>query len=509
MRLDMLATEGVGVSYAEPAFDSTDLHGAIAADKTAVVAIPGDGIGPEIMAAARRVIEAAYPFIDWQEHQAGAQVFSAGIASGVPADTIDAVADAGIVLKAPLETPIGHGGKSANVTLRKMFELYGNIRPARTLPGVPTRFADPGVDLVIVRENVEDLYAGIEHMQTPDVAQCLKLVTRPGSEKIARLAFALAKAEGRGQVHCATKANILKLTEGLFKSAFEEVAAAHPDIAARHILVDNCAHQMVLAPEAFDVIVTTNMNGDILSDIAAGLVGGLGFAPSANIGEHVAMFEAVHGTAPDIAGQGVANPTALILSGAMLLRHIGAAGAADAVENALYDVLEEGRYVTADIAGRHKPASTADFAAAIADRIDPVPDAAWSNPSGGLVWAGPSRTARLDPRREFDGLDVFVEWVGPVDELASRLKAACTATRFDLAMISNRGTLVYPESRGIADTVDHWRCRFVYRGVEATDLQSAICHLLARVSRVASWMHVERLQRFDGQPAYTLAQGQA
>ena len=509
MRLDMLVTEGTGASFPGPASEIGDLHGAIADDKTAVVAIAGDGIGPEIMAATRRVLDAAYPFIDWREHDAGAQVFAGGIASGVPADTIDAIAGAGVALKAPLETPIGHGGKSANVTLRKLFELYGNIRPARTLPGVPSRYADPGVDLVIVRENVEDLYAGIEHMQTPDVAQCLKLITRKGSEKIAQLAFALARADGHRQVHCATKANILKLTEGLFKSTFEEVAAGYPDIDARHILIDNCAHQLVLAPDAFDVIVATNMNGDILSDLAAGLVGGLGFAPSANIGDQVAIFEAVHGTAPDIAGRGIANPTALILSGAMLLRHIGAGAAADTVENALYDVLEEGRYVTADIAAEHPPASTDDFAAAICDCLDPLPDSAWSMASGGLVRTAPAPAVRLDPRREFDGLDVFVEWDGPVDDLASRLKAACAATRFDLSMISNRGTMVYPDHRGIADTVDHWRCRFLYRGVEATDLQSAICHLLARVSRVGSWMHVERLQRFDGRPAYTLAQGQA
>ena len=511
MRLDMLAADGVGVSFADAGADpsdSADLHGAIAADKTAVVAIAGDGIGPEIMAATRQVIDTAYPFIDWREHEAGAEVVAGGIASGVPADTIDAIAEAGVVLKAPLETPIGFGGKSANVTLRKMFELYGNIRPARTLPGVPSRFADPGIDLVIVRENVEDLYAGIEHMQTPDVAQCLKLISRKGSEKIARLAFDVARADGRRQVHCATKANILKLTEGLFKTTFEEVAQAYPDIAARHILVDHCAHQLVQAPDTLDVIVTTNMNGDILSDLAAGLVGGLGLAASANVGEHVAMFEAVHGTAPDLAGLGVANPTALILSGAMLLRHIGAGTAADAVEGALYDVLQEGRHLTADIAGRHAPVSTGDFAAAICDRLEPLPDAAWCALPARPIGAPPSASVRLDPRREFDGLDVFVEWDGPCDELASRLKSACAASRFDLVMISNRGTMVYPENRGIADTVGHWRCRFLYRGVEATDLQTAICHLLARVSRTCSWMHVERLQRFDGQPAYTLAQGQ-
>ena len=507
MELDMLVTREAR-GYAPPASDDADPLGAVAGGKTAIVAIAGDGVGPEIMAAARRVIDAAYPFVDWQDHEAGAKAFAGGLASGLPGDTVDAIAETGLVFKGPLETPIGHGGKSVNVTLRKLFELYGNIRPARTLPGVPSRYAQPGVDLVIVRENVEDLYAGIEHMQTPDVAQCLKLISRKGSEKIARLAFAQARAEGRGQVHCATKANIMKLTEGLFKSTFEAVAEEHPDIAARHILVDNCAHQLVLAPEAFDVIVTTNMNGDILSDLAAGLVGGLGFAASANIGDRVAMFEAVHGTAPDIAGQGIANPTALILSGAMLLRHIGAPDAAEAVERALCEVLEEGRYLTADIAGRHPPASTEDFAAAICDRLEPATEAAgpWSAAGPDV----PVRIAGTSPnvRRQFDGLDVFVEWDGPVDDLAARLEAACSATRFDLAMISNRGTLVYPDRRGNADTVDHWRCRFLYRGVESADLQSAICHLLERVSRSCQWMHVERLQRFDGSPAYSLAQGQ-
>jgi hypothetical protein len=213
-----------------------------------------------------------------------------------------------VVLKGPLATPLGGGGKSANVTLRKLFETYGNVRPVRELPGVATPFSGRGVDLVIVRENVEDLYAGIEHMQTPGVAQSLKLITRKGCEKIVRLAFELARAEGRPSVHCVTKSNILKLTEGMLQRTFEDVAREYPEIAAHHMLVDNCAMQLVMRPEQFSVLVTTNMNGDILSDLASGLVGGLGFAPSANLGADVAMFEAVHGTAPDIAGQDKANP---------------------------------------------------------------------------------------------------------------------------------------------------------------------------------------------------------
>ena len=224
------------------------------------------------------------------------------------------------VLKGPLETPVGFGEKSANVTLCKLFETYGNIRPVRELPGVVTPYSGRGIDLVVVRENVEDPYAGIEHMQTPGVAQCLKLISRKGCEKIVRLAFELALAEGRKRVHCATKSNITKLTEGLLKHTFEEIAPEYPDIEAQHIIIDNCAHQLVKKPEQFDVIVTTNMNGDIISDLTSALVGGLGFAPSANLGNDVAIFETVDGSAPKHAGKNVINPTAVILSAVLMLR---------------------------------------------------------------------------------------------------------------------------------------------------------------------------------------------
>ena len=287
-----------------------------------VTAIPGDGIGPEVMEAARRVLAAVGVPIEWEDAEAGGAAFARGIVSGVPDSAIASIARTRVVFKGPLETPVGHGGKSANVTLRKLFETFANVRPVRELPGVPTRFSGSGVDLVVVRENVEDLYAGIEHMQTPSVAQCLKLISRKGCEKIIRLAFELARAEGRTRVHCATKANIMKLTEGLMKKVFEEIAPEYPGIEAKHIIIDNCAHQLVMTPQQFQVIVTTNLYGDILSDLCSGLIGGLGFSPSVNLGHDVAIFEAVHGSAPDIAGQDKANPTAMILTAAMLLRHL-------------------------------------------------------------------------------------------------------------------------------------------------------------------------------------------
>src|SRR6266542_2131822 len=239
--------------------------------------IPGDGIGPEVIAVALKVVDATGVDIEPEIHQAGASIFAKGIDSGVPKDTIESIERTKVVLKGPLATPIGYGNKSANVTLRTLFETCGNIRPVRELPGVRTPFSGRKLDIVVVRENIEDLYAAIEYLQTPGVAESLQIVSREGCENIVRLAFAFAAAEGRHRVHCATKANILKLTEGLLKHTFESIAPEFPEIEAIHILVDNCAHQLAMRPEQFDVIVTTNMNGDILSDLTSGLTGGLGF----------------------------------------------------------------------------------------------------------------------------------------------------------------------------------------------------------------------------------------
>src|SRR6478609_8148340 len=343
-----------------------------------VTLIPGDGVGPEITESARRIIEAAGVAVDWEVAAAGAEVFKLGDTSGVPRETRDSIERTGVALKGPLETPVGFGEKSANVTLRKLFETYANIRPARQIPGVPTRYAGEGVDFVVVRENIEDLYAGIEYMPTPEVSIALKIVSRKGSEKIIRYAFELARQEGRKKVTVATKANILKLTEGMFKRIGEEIAAEYPDITHEHLIIDNVAHQMVKNPAQFDIIVTTNLAGDIISDLASGLVGGLGFAASGNYGDGVAIFEAVHGSAPKYAGRNTINPTALILSSVMMLRHIGEADAAQRVEDAVFVTLEEGQAVTLDVARQQgdveQSTSTSGFADAVIGNLGRKPD---------------------------------------------------------------------------------------------------------------------------------------
>jgi len=481
-----------------------------AAEKRAVTVIPGDGIGPEVVHAALRVVEAAGVDLEVQPGAAGKKVFEAGDATGVPRETRDSIARTGVVLKGPLETPIGHGAKSANVTLRKLFETFGNIRPVRELPGVRTPFTGRNLDIVIVRENVEDLYAGVEHMQTPGVAQGLKLISRQGCEKIVRLAFEFALSAGRGRVHCATKSNILKLTEGMLQHVFEELAPQYPGIDAKHILVDNCAHQLAMRPEQFDVIVTTNMNGDILSDLTSGLTGGLGFAPSANIGNDVAIFEAVHGSAPDIAGKGIANPTALIFSAAMLLRHIGRGEVADAVENAVVYTLENGAR-TSDMPGTAKPLSTTEYTDAVIANLGRVGSVARGRRYQPLKLPAPSKTVHAVTAsvRRVLGVDVFVESTLMPAELGGQLERAVDGSAVRLLMISNRGTMVYPAAQGPAALVDHYRCRFVAREADMDLDDGAVLDLLGRMGRSHRWMHVEKLQQFDGVDAFSKSQGQA
>ena len=476
-----------------------------------VTLIPGDGIGPEVVLAARRVIDASGVTIQWEEAHAGASIFKKGVASGVPSDTIESIARTRVALKGPLETPVGFGEKSANVTLRKLFETFANLRPIREFPGVPTPYSGRGIDLVMVRENVEDLYAGIEHMQTPGVAQCLKLISRKGSEKIARLAFEVARAEGRKRIHCATKANIMKFTEGFLKRTFEEIAPEYPDVAAEHIVVDNCAHQLVKKPEQFDVIVTTNMNGDILSDLTSALVGGLGFAPSANIGHDVAIFEAVHGSAPKYAGKDVANPTALILSGVMMLRHLGEMDAAQQVENAVLYTLAEGKVVPRDVVGDAKASGTRAYTDAIIANLGKTPIGAKARfcrplrvpPRSGEVV---SVTAKS---RQTLGLDVFVEADLSANELGGLLERVSQGSGFKLKMISNRGTRVFPARGAETDCVDHWRCRFLYSQPNGDVPLERVNQLLGSIQTSGlRWMHLEKLQEFDGKPAFTKAQGE-
>lgn len=483
-------------------------------EKKFVTLIPGDGVGSECVRAAQQIIEATGVCLEWEERAAGASVFKQGIASGVPPETIDSIRKTRCVLKGPLETPVGYGEKSANVTLRKLFETYGNIRPVRELPGVKTPYSGRGIDLVVVRENVEDLYAGIEHMQTPGVAQCLKLISHKGCEKIVRLAFELAVAEGRKRVHCATKSNIMKLTEGLLKRTFEQIAPEYSGIEAQHIIIDNCAHQLVKKPEQFDVIVTTNMNGDIISDLTSALVGGLGFAPSANLGNDVAIFEAVHGSAPKYAGKNVINPTAVILSAVMMLRHLNEFEAASKIENAVLVTLEQGKALTGDVVGYDKGASTTAFTQAVITNLGRTSQG-WR-----VRDYRPIKLPQTDPapntvkpqyRRDI-GADIFVESALNAEQLGKSLEEIASTSPLRLKMISNRGCKVYPSTGAMTDCVDHWRCRFVWRpdAMELTPehFDKHLDHLLVQIRLKHRWMHVEKLSEFDGSPGYTKAQGE-
>jgi isocitrate dehydrogenase (NAD+) len=327
------------------------------------VLIPGDGIGPEVTEAAVAVVAATGVRIDWEVAEAGADLV-AKYGMPVPESVLHAVRRAGIALKGPIGTPIGGGFKSANVTLRQSLDLFASVRPVKTLPGVPSRY--DGIDLVMVRENTEDLYAGLEHRVAPGIVESLKVVTEAASLRIAEYAFALAEREGRREVAAVHKANIMKLSDGLFLECARRVSKRHPTIAFREIIVDNCAMQLVKDPTQFDVLLLGNLYGDILSDLGAGLVGGLGVVPGANVGESCAIFEAVHGSAPDIAGKGFANPTALILSSVMLLRHLGENEAAQRLESAVRAALTDRANHTRDLGGS---ASTDAFTRAVIARL--------------------------------------------------------------------------------------------------------------------------------------------
>lgn len=480
--------------------------------KTLVTLIPGDGIGPECVESARRIIDAAGVKIEWEVRHAGESVFKQGVPSGVPQETIESIRKTRLVLKGPLGTPVGYGEKSANVTLRKLFETFANIRPVRELPGVKTPYSGRGIDLVVVRENVEDLYAGIEHMQSPGVAQCLKLISRKGCEKIVRLAFEFARSEGRKSVACATKSNIMKLTEGMLKRTFEEVAKEYPDIQSWHVIIDNCAHQLVKKPEQFDVIVTTNMNGDILSDLTSALVGGLGFAPSANLGTEVAIFEAVHGSAPKYAGKNVINPTAVIGSAIMMLRHIGEFDAAAKVENALVVTMESGDHPTGDIVGYDNPKATTTTAftdAIIANLGKTAANFAVRTHKPIKMPQLPADPVSVRPKqRRVLGADVFVESGQSPAEVGAKLEQLAEGNALKLKMISNRGTQVYPAKGAITDCVDHYRCRFVLRDAAGELNEASLADLLHKIGGQFRWMQIEKLQEFDGQPGYTKAQGE-
>ncbi len=331
--------------------------------KHTVTLIPGDGIGPEIIAATVHIIEATGVEFEWETHIMGAQALEK-YGTTLPEATIESIRRNRVALKGPQMTPVGKGFTSVNVGLRKALDLYANVRPVKNLPNVPSRYSD--VDLVIVRENTEGLYSGIEHTVIPGVVESLKIITEKASTRIAKYSFEYARANGRKKVTAVHKANIMKLSDGLFLECFYNVAKDYPDIESDDKIIDNCCMQLVMRPEQFDVLVLENLYGDIVSDLCAGLIGGLGMAPGANIGEQGAVFEAVHGSAPDIAGQGIANPTAILMSAILMLRHLGEMDAADRTEKAMLDVFAEGKFLTRDLGGTAK---TNEFAAAIVEKL--------------------------------------------------------------------------------------------------------------------------------------------
>jgi len=481
---------------------------------TPVAVVHGDGIGPEIMAATLDVLSEAGAGIVPHSIDLGAGVYAAGNTAGITEEAWDSVRRTRVILKAPVTTPSGGGYKSLNVTLRKSLGLYANVRPcASYAPFVPT--LHPNMDVVIVRENEEDLYAGIEHRQTDEVYQCLKLITRPGCERIVRHAFEYARSHGRRKVTCMVKDNIMKMTDGLFHAVFEEIGAEYPDIERERYIIDIGAARLATRPERFDVIVTLNLYGDILSDIAAELAGSVGLAGSANVGEHAAMFEAIHGSAPDLAGKGVANPSGLLLSAVMMLVHVRQAQVAESVHNAWLRTLEDGIH-TVDVAGARtvRRVGTAEFARAVIDRLGDRPRRLrpviyQERPAAPAVPAPPSYARAPAARKALVGVDVFVHEAGVApDLLAERLRQR-VAPGLRLQMITNRGVKVWPHGLPETFCTDHWRCRFVAAQAEAEIGHEAIVELLARLTRAGvDVIKTETLCTFDGERGYALGQGQ-
>ncbi len=468
----------------------------------------GDGIGPEIMEATLFVLEQAGAKLDVEEIEVGKAVYEAGHTAGIRPEAWDSLRRTKVFLKAPITTPQGGGMKSLNVTIRKSLGLYANVRPCISYdPFVRTKH--PHIDTVIIRENEEDLYAGIEHRQTDEVYQALKLITRPGCERIVRFAFEYTRHRGREKLTCFTKDNILKLTDGLFHRVFDEIARDYPEIETEHMIVDIGMARMAETPEEFDAVVVPNLYGDILSDVAAQLTGSVGLGGSANLGDGGAMFEAVHGSAPDIAGKGVANPSGLLLAAVQMLDHIDQPDVAQALRNAWLKTLEDGIH-TADIyneATSKHMAGTTDFARSVVERLGQLPRRLRKVAYEAKPVPMPAYTRRPPAKKELVGVDVFLDWTGAeVETLAAQLQRAA-AGAFELALITNRGVKVWPDGFPETFCTDHWRCRFMGAGGSATHAQ--VVSLLSALEEAGlDFIKSEHLYDFDGEPGYSLGQGQ-
>lgn len=478
--------------------------------KVPITVAYGDGIGPEIMAATLRILNAANAALEIEEIEVGEKVYLRGNSAGINSAAWDSLRKTKVLLKAPVTTPQGGGYKSINVTMRKMLGLYANVRPCLSYhPYVQTKH--PIMDVVIIRENEEDVYGGIEHQQTDEVVQCLKLITRPGTERIIRYAFEYARVYGRKKVTCFTKDNIMKLTDGLFHRVFNEVGTEYPDIAKEHMIVDIGAAKLADTPEHFDVIVMPNLYGDILSDVAAQITGSVGLAGSANIGDGFAMFEAIHGSAPDIAGTGKANPSGLLLAAIQMLVHIGQGGVAELIHNAWLKTLEDGIH-TYDI---YKPGSsskavgTAEFADEVIARLGELPysltAAKYDEQQRGIEV---KLTPTVRGLKELVGVDIFLHCaeITP-DALAEQLLRVDERT-LKLVMISNRGTKVWPNGFPETFCTDHWRCRFLMEKPQGISFQVILDLQQRMLNAGLSIIKTENLYLIDGKPCFSAGQGQ-
>lgn len=474
--------------------------------KTPITVAHGDGIGPEIMKATLHILEAAGAQLDIETIEIGEQVYLRGSNVGIAPEAWDSLRRTKVFLKAPITTPQGGGFKSLNVTVRKTLGLYANIRPCVSYsPFVDTKH--PVMNVVIVRENEEDLYAGIEHQQTDEVVQCLKIISRPGCEKIVRYAFEYARKNNRKKVTCFTKDNIMKLTDGLFHKVFDEIGADYKDIEQEHWIVDIGAAKLADTPEAFDVIVMPNLYGDILSDVAAQIAGSVGLAGSANIGETATMFEAIHGSAPRRAGQNVANPSGLLHGAILMLVHINQPEIAENVHNAWLRTIEDGVH-TYDIFKEgvsKQKVGTQEFAQAVVERLGQKPEtlkAASYNREAATAQAATSTYTRRTPaKKETVGVDVFIDCRDKSADEIGKAMEAIGGDGLKLDLIANRGTRVYPG--GVSETfcTDHWRCRFKSDG---TIEHKQILGLLGRITDAGfDFVKTENLCTFDGKEGFS------
>lgn len=488
-------------------------------NRTPITVAYGDGIGPEIMEACLTIMEAAGAQLDVDEIEIGEKVYLSGNTSGIVPEAWDSLRRTGVFFKAPITTPQGGGYKSINVTMRKTLGLYANVRPMMSYhPFIKTKH--PKVDLVIVRENEEDLYAGIEHRQTQEVYQTLKLITHPGSERIVRYAFEYARRNSRKKVTCFTKDNIMKMTDGLFHKIFDQIGEEYPEIEKEHWIIDIGAAKAATEPEAFDVIVMPNLYGDVVSDITAQLTGSVGLAGSANIGQQVAMFEAIHGSAPDIAGLGIANPSGLLVGGVLMLMHIGQNDVAETIQNAWLKTIEEGIH-TGDIykeGSSKKRVNTKAFTDAVIARLGQRPTMLtpvnYSKTGTSIPQAQPPHILHKH-HKELVGVDLFVDWDEDdrnPDILAEGLKKIET-DGLELVMITNRGQKVWPQGAPETFCTDHWRCRYQIPGEGPMPggviSHQAIVNLLQKAHEHGfDFIKMENLYTFDGELGFSLGQGQ-